>query len=94
VSVNGKVCNTVHEGQAFGGLALLYNCPRTATVRATQLCGVWGANGATFHKVLQENAGKHQAENRKFIDSIRIFDGLSAKQKDRVTEASFTETFE
>eukprot|EP00933_Yihiella_yeosuensis_P072310 TRINITY_DN8066_c0_g1_i1.p1 TRINITY_DN8066_c0_g1~~TRINITY_DN8066_c0_g1_i1.p1 ORF type:complete len:958 (-),score=231.63 TRINITY_DN8066_c0_g1_i1:233-2836(-) len=94
VSVNGNVCNTVTEGRAFGGLALLYNCPRTATVRALDVCGVWGANGMTFKKALQETAQKHQAENRKFLDSIRVFDGLTQKQKDRVSESSFQEVFE
>lgn len=94
VSVNGKVCNTVEKGKAFGGLALLYHCPRTATVRALDTVGVWGANGGTFHKVLQENAQRHYSENRKFLDSIRLFDGLTHKQKDRVGEAFFTEVFE
>ncbi|CAE7527220.1 unnamed protein product, partial [Symbiodinium necroappetens] len=35
VSVKGITCNTIGAGCAFGGLALLYNCPRTATVKAT-----------------------------------------------------------
>jgi len=94
VSVNGQVMNTLAPGKAFGGLALLYNCPRTATVTALESCGIWGANGSTFHKVLQENSQKHYAENRKFLDSIRLFDGLTNKQKDRVGEAFFTEVFE
>jgi len=94
VSVNGQVRNTLALGKAFGGLALLYNCPRTATVTALEDCGVWGANGSMFHKVLQENSQKHYAENRKFLDSIRLFDGLTNKQKDRVGEAFFTEVFE
>eukprot|EP00931_Biecheleriopsis_adriatica_P075952 TRINITY_DN49718_c0_g1_i1.p1 TRINITY_DN49718_c0_g1~~TRINITY_DN49718_c0_g1_i1.p1 ORF type:complete len:920 (-),score=264.55 TRINITY_DN49718_c0_g1_i1:129-2828(-) len=94
VSVNGKVCNTVMEGQAFGGLALLYNCPRTATVRALNDCGVWGANGGNFKKVLQENARQHQADNLKFLGSIRIFDGLNQKQKDAAAGVAFHETFE
>jgi len=94
VSVNGKVCNTIGHGKAFGGRSLLYNCPRTATVKALEACGVWGANGTTFHKVLQENAQKHYSENRSFLDSIRLFDGLSDKQKGRVGEAAFTEVFQ
>mmetsp|Transcript_170153 Transcript_170153/g.545657 ORF Transcript_170153/g.545657 Transcript_170153/m.545657 type:complete len:917 (+) Transcript_170153:125-2875(+) len=94
VCVNGKVMNTLTSGKAFGGLALLYHCPRTATVRAMGDCGVWGASGSTFHQVLQDNAQKHYAENRRFLDSLRLFDGLTNKQKDRVGEACFTEAFE
>jgi len=94
VSVNGSVHNTLGPGNAFGGLALLYNCPRTASVRALDNCGVWGASGGTFHKVLQDNAQKHYAENRRFLDSIRLFDGLTVRQKDRVGEAFFVEVFE
>lgn len=94
VKVNDAVCNTVRRGDAFGGLALLYNCPRTATVTAMDEVGVWGANGGTFHQVLQENAQKHYRENRKFLESIRIFDGLADKQKDRVAELFFAEVAE
>jgi len=91
VSVNGSVYNTLGRGTAFGGLALLYNCPRTATVKSKDDCSVWGASGGTFHQVLQENAQKHYAENRRFLDSIRLFDGLTSRQKDRVGEAFFVE---
>lgn len=94
VSVNGCVHNTLGPGSAFGSLALLYNCPRTASVRAIDNCGVWGASGGTFHRVLQDNAQKHYAENRRFLDYIRLFDGLTVRQKDRVGEAFFVEVFE
>lgn len=94
VSVNNKVVNTMSRGRAFGGLALLYNCPRTASVTSTTASSAWGANGDTFHKVLQENAKLHYQENRKFLDSIKLFEHLTVKQKDRVGEAFFVEVFD
>ncbi|CAE7821763.1 Prkg1, partial [Symbiodinium sp. CCMP2456] len=94
VSVNGNVCNTVSEGQAFGSLALLYNCPRTATVKALTRCGVWGANGAAVHAALRENAHTHQQDYRQFLDSIRLFDGLTDSQKEKAAESAFKEVFE
>jgi cGMP-dependent protein kinase len=94
VSVNDKVVNTMSRGKAFGGLALLYNCPRTASVTSVTACSAWGANGGTFHKVLQENAKRSYNENRKFLDSIQLFDGLSVRQKDRIGEAFFNEVFQ
>jgi cGMP-dependent protein kinase len=94
VTVNEKVVNTMGRGMAFGGLALLYNCPRTASVTSVTTCSAWGANGGTFHKVLQENAKKSYSENRKFLDSIQLFNGLPEKQKDRIGEAFFNEVFQ
>jgi len=94
VTVNDAVVNTMSTGNAFGGLALLYNCPRTATVKATAASEVWGVDGRVFRQVLQANAQRHYKENRAFLDSIKLFDGLDPKQKDRVGEAFFTEVFE
>lgn len=94
VSVNGNVVNTLMEGQAFGGLALLYNCPRTATVKALIDAGVWGANGHNFKQVLAQNAANRQADNLKFLDSIKVFDGLNQKQKDQIALAAFSESFD
>lgn len=81
VSMNGKVMNTIGPGSAFGGIALLYNCPRTATVTATTAAGVWGADGDTFKKLLRERAIQHAAENHKFLDTIKLFDGFTPRQK-------------
>mmetsp|Transcript_124740 Transcript_124740/g.219664 ORF Transcript_124740/g.219664 Transcript_124740/m.219664 type:complete len:828 (-) Transcript_124740:267-2750(-) len=94
VSMNGNRVNTMSPGNAFGGLALLYNCPRTASVTACEASGVWGANGETFHMVLQENAKQHYAENRKALDFMKLFDGMPSKQKDRVGESFLREVVE
>eukprot|EP00403_Amphidinium_massartii_P032337 CAMPEP_0178445562 /NCGR_PEP_ID=MMETSP0689_2-20121128/40253_1 /TAXON_ID=160604 /ORGANISM="Amphidinium massartii, Strain CS-259" /LENGTH=1263 /DNA_ID=CAMNT_0020070161 /DNA_START=66 /DNA_END=3857 /DNA_ORIENTATION=+ len=94
VSVNNKVCNTVSKGTAFGGRAMLYKCPRTATIKALEDCGVWGVSGDMLHKVLQETAKRHYAENRQFLASVQLFSGLPPKQLDRMGEALFTEVFQ
>eukprot|EP00928_Gymnodinium_smaydae_P025855 TRINITY_DN2047_c0_g2_i1.p1 TRINITY_DN2047_c0_g2~~TRINITY_DN2047_c0_g2_i1.p1 ORF type:complete len:897 (+),score=222.81 TRINITY_DN2047_c0_g2_i1:61-2751(+) len=94
VRVNGQVCNKLARGTAFGGISLLYNCPRTATVTSTQPCALWAASHTTFHKVLKESAQKHYEINRKLLESIRLFSDLTPKQKDAVGEAVFTEVFE
>lgn len=86
VSVQGKPLNTLGRGQAFGGLALLYNCPRTATVIAKEAARIWGANGDAFKKAMQENSQKHSHENRKYLDSMSMFDGLSLQQKSLLSE--------
>mmetsp|Transcript_35615 Transcript_35615/g.83287 ORF Transcript_35615/g.83287 Transcript_35615/m.83287 type:complete len:943 (-) Transcript_35615:217-3045(-) len=94
VSVNGKAVNTLSEGMCFGSLALLYNCPRTATVVATETSGIWGVSGEAFKRAVEEHAQKHAAEHLKFLDSISMFDGLSAKQKTHLGQALSIEHFD
>eukprot|EP00427_Karlodinium_veneficum_P012096 CAMPEP_0169064772 /NCGR_PEP_ID=MMETSP1015-20121227/2026_1 /TAXON_ID=342587 /ORGANISM="Karlodinium micrum, Strain CCMP2283" /LENGTH=846 /DNA_ID=CAMNT_0009123257 /DNA_START=238 /DNA_END=2778 /DNA_ORIENTATION=+ len=94
VRMDDKPVNTLGRGTAFGGLSLLYQCPRTASVSAVADSSVWGASGDTFHMVLAANAKSRYAENRKFLDSIKLFDGLSVKIKDNIGECFFSEIFE
>lgn len=95
VTVDGRVSNTLVGGCTFGDVALLYNCPRTATVTAKSPCKVWGADGDVFRRVLKEQAQKRHAENRELLDRIRLFDGLSSLQKELVTDSALViEDFE
>jgi cGMP-dependent protein kinase len=89
VEISGKVVNTLVSGKAFGGLALLYKCPRTASVTAVERSGCWGADGGVFKQVLQDNAQRQYAENREMMERMSLFDGLSGNQKDVVC-ASFS----
>jgi len=96
VSIFGTgVANELRRGTAFGSIALLYGCPRTATVTAKERTGVWGISGPLFRKVVQENATRHRAEIQSFMGSVRIFDGLSVEMKDAVGAiAVFTQALE
>jgi cGMP-dependent protein kinase len=63
----------LRQGEAFGEMALLYNAPRSATVKCLNECKLWGVDRVTFRKALETNATKEFEENRKFIDNISFF---------------------
>lgn len=94
VSISGRVSNLLSRGNTFGGLALLYNCPRTASVTSLEATTCWGASGDAFQKVLRENACRRNAENRKFLDSIQLFEGLPGKVKDTIASGVMVEVFD
>ena len=56
VIVNGQVVAILEEGRSFGELALLYNCPRAATVRATRPCLVYSLDRDTFRNTLANSS--------------------------------------
>lgn len=87
VLVSGSRVASMGPGATFGGIALLYNCPRTATVTATtDTLGVWGFDGTIFRHVLKCHGLSKAAENRKFLTEIRAFDNLPARHKHRLAE--------
>ena len=60
-------------GESFGELALLYNSPRSATVRAIEETYMWCIDRITFRKALQENVEKNFEDNKKFIEKVPFF---------------------
>lgn len=73
VIVNGKVKRELKQGDGFGELALLYNAPRSASVKAIEKCQLWGIDRNTFRKAVEEMITKEYEENRKFMEVVRFF---------------------
>jgi len=47
-------------GDAFGELALLYNCPRAASVDAFEKCLLWSLDRETFNHIVRDAASKRR----------------------------------
>ena len=52
ITVNNEVVQKVGPGQSFGELALMFGCPRAATVRSTASCTLWVINRQSFQSVV------------------------------------------
>ena len=58
IIIDGAVKKQLKAGDAFGELALLYNAPRSASVRATSDSGFWAIDRKTFRKAVEELVAK------------------------------------
>ena len=55
-NANNRVA-TLYTGDSFGELALLYSCPRAATVRATEECALWQLERRVYVNVKRSYQG-------------------------------------
>jgi len=77
IIIDDVVKKQLKPGDQFGELALLYNQPRSASVRAVGNCGFWAIDRNTFRKAVEELVAKEYDENRQFMESVTFFKSMT-----------------
>ena len=63
VTKNGISRGRMGVGKVFGELAILYKCPRTATITTNTACTVWALERKAFQQIMmQTSMVKHNAK--------------------------------
>eukprot|EP00878_Enallax_costatus_P004895 GHUV01005150.1.p1 GENE.GHUV01005150.1~~GHUV01005150.1.p1 ORF type:complete len:499 (+),score=133.52 GHUV01005150.1:478-1974(+) len=91
--VNIRV-NLKEKGDVFGELALMYNCPRTATVAATTDAVVWVLERDVFRYFLRNAAEAQASEVELFLNSVPILNPLSQEEKLQLVDAFDEKTYQ
>ena len=89
-----KVVDTYEAGRYFGELALMYSCPRKATVRVTSKDGgtLWVLNRDTFRQIAQQLDMK---KHRRLDFLVNLVPFLkSADVKSKLSDAFSTRFFQ
>ncbi|CAH8660017.1 unnamed protein product [Heterobilharzia americana] len=73
-------------GRAFGELALLYNCKRTASVRAVTNASAWTLDRRVFQQIMMASCIHKQEENKKFLKSVPALRNLSADKMNKLAD--------
>jgi len=74
-------------GDSFGELALMYNAPRNATVKARTTMRCWCMDRENFKYVIMGGSIKKQERYLSFIDSIEIFSTMDRAEKLKLVDA-------
>lgn len=77
VEIDGVVKKRMHKSEGFGDLALLYNAPRSASIRAAIDTYFWSIDRKTFKKVVSEITTKQYRENRLFLNGVNFFQSMT-----------------
>lgn len=78
VSKNGKLLGFMEPGKAFGELAILYNCTRTASVRVVNgsAC-VWVLDRRVFQQIMMQSGIQRLEESLRFLKSVPLLKDLN-----------------
>ncbi|XDV23156.1 hypothetical protein PO909_027856 [Leuciscus waleckii] len=78
---------------SFGELALMYNTPRAATIRAAQEGALWALDRATFHRLIVRNNAKKRKMYEHFIESVPLLKSLQVSERMKIVDVLGMKSF-
>lgn len=88
-----KVVKRCDPGDVFGELALLYNCPRAASVVAQDDCVCWQLDRESFNHIVKEAAAKKRNTYESFLKSVTLLSSIDAYERSQIADALVPEAF-
>jgi len=80
-------------GEGFGELALLYNAPRAATIKAIEDSIVWKLDRDTFNHIVKDAAQRKREKYDNFLQSVPILASMDAYERSKLGDAVKEESF-
>lgn len=81
-------------GQTFGELALLYSCPRAATVVCAADSVLWSLDRDTFNNCVKQGYQRLRQRRAACIESVEILKSLTASEREKIVDVVQSQTFD
>ncbi|XP_049592051.1 cGMP-dependent protein kinase 2 isoform X2 [Syngnathus scovelli] len=91
---SGKLLSELRPGTAFGELAILYNCKRTATVKAVTESHVWALDRQTFQAIMMRTAQARHEEYFRFLRSVSLLQELPEEKLAKIVDCLEVDYFQ
>lgn len=85
--------HTYENCGSFGELALLYNMPRAATIKAVTDGSLWAMDRQTFRRILLKSAFKKRKMYETLIESVPMLKTLQPYERMNLADALVPKTF-
>ena len=93
VFVKGAVVATLPSGVSFGDLALMYNCPRAATIRAKKDCTLWILEKQFFRQAMVTSSSNQTVNLSQFLGKLKLFESLSMEGLSQLSKSLTLKTY-
>uniref|UniRef100_A0A3P8UHV6 cGMP-dependent protein kinase n=1 Tax=Cynoglossus semilaevis TaxID=244447 RepID=A0A3P8UHV6_CYNSE len=91
---SGKMLGEMRPGTAFGELAILYNCKRTATVKAVSQSHIWALDRHTFQTIMMQTTQARHEEYFCFLRSVPLLRDLPEEKLAKIVDCLEVDCFE
>mmetsp|Transcript_41211 Transcript_41211/g.66831 ORF Transcript_41211/g.66831 Transcript_41211/m.66831 type:complete len:339 (+) Transcript_41211:63-1079(+) len=88
-----KTVLTYNNSGSFGELALMYNCPRAATVKARTDGSLWAIDRVSFRRILMDTTSRRRKQYEKFLENVDILKSMDAYERSTIADALEPKTF-
>lgn len=87
VKINNEPVSVIHEGSAFGEIALIYSWKRTAEiVSKSEECHLWTIHRNTFHTIMKGISDQSSFIRTNIVRELRIFSFLERDTRSKLSE--------
>uniref|UniRef100_A0A3B4ANG5 cGMP-dependent protein kinase n=1 Tax=Periophthalmus magnuspinnatus TaxID=409849 RepID=A0A3B4ANG5_9GOBI len=91
---NQRLLSSLSPWTTFGELAILYNCTRTASIRAVDSVETWALDREVFQNIMRRTAETRQEEHRDFLRSVSILRDLPEEKLSKMVDCLDVEYYD
>jgi CRP-like cAMP-binding protein len=94
IFINGESLGFLESGASFGDLALLYNCPRAATIVATCDSSLWTLDRVFFRQTIMISSSNQNGQLTQFLSKISLFENLGDQNLSQLARSLTKQTYD
>jgi CRP-like cAMP-binding protein len=84
----------IEAGNSFGDLALMYNCPRAATIVAKTYCTLWTLDRVFFRQAMVTSSSNQNVQLATFLQKIQLFSSIGVQQLNQLARSLTKQSYD